>query len=170
MKRRRRVQLGNRAKSLRQMARGDGRFLPLHYENTTKPKTPAVNGTKGTTSSHGEAAACQQTPTNERLERLIQRHRECRWERYGLVLVHERGSYTLICIAKRSRWVPVWSLDWIDSETDHQWRVGNGRSGFLEISLAALVQMREGRGDKKVEGDRDGVMQKNGKIKWGKRP
>lgn len=73
---------------------------------------------------------------------LIQR----RLQQYGLILGAWRGSYVLICITKRSRWVPVWSADWMDSETDHQWRVGNGGSGFLEISLAALVELRQGRG------------------------
>ncbi len=59
-----RVQLG-KAESLRQMARGLQGESSLHYENTTKHKTPAVSGTKRTANSHREAAACQQTPTNE---------------------------------------------------------------------------------------------------------
>lgn len=41
-----------------------GEFSP-YYENTTKHETPAVNDSKLTGSSHQEAAACQQTPTNE---------------------------------------------------------------------------------------------------------
>lgn len=44
--------------------RATGRIIP-HNENATKHKTPAVSGTKRTTSSHREAAASQQKKTNE---------------------------------------------------------------------------------------------------------
>jgi len=40
-----------------------GEFSSDH-KSPTKHKTPAVNRTKHTASSHLEAAACKQTPTN----------------------------------------------------------------------------------------------------------
>lgn len=66
------VQLGNGVSETDGKGRREN--SPTHYENTTKLETPGVNGTKRTSSSHPEAAACQQTPTNE-WNSLNERHR-----------------------------------------------------------------------------------------------
>lgn len=92
-----------------------------HYENTTEHKTPAVNGTKRTDGSHREAAACQQTPTNEWKKAS---EAEAAWPCFWCM----KEAQTCSSASTNGHGeFPLWSVDWIDAEADHQWRLGKWR-------------------------------------------